>query len=106
MVLGREAWLPYQGMFRVLGEDRVGRLLRSVGYRPTGAGGASDQIPWRHNGRTPAPGHLFLTAYRLAQVNELLNPRGSQRPDPQFIARFLSRRPHALPYRASHTIFE
>ena len=80
---------PYLNLFRLLGDDRAARLLRTAGYDKTCA--------------TPTPTNVFLVAYRLAQVNQLLNPRWGGRVDPEVIARLLRRHPDALPRHIGET---
>lgn len=83
---------PYLDLFHLLGDKRAGRLLRLVGYQRTGA--------------APTQADVFLVAYRLAQVNQLLNPRWGSRVDPEVIARLLCRHPEALPRHFGETNFE
>jgi hypothetical protein len=83
---------PYLDLFHLLGDKRASRLLRLAGYQKTGA--------------APTPADVFLVAYRLAQVNQLLNPRWAGRVDPEVIARFLRRHPQALPRHIGETNFE
>lgn len=90
---------PYLNLFRLLGEGRAARLLRLTGYQ-------IDRDRWRRGAATPTPASVFLTAYRLAQLNEFLNPRWGGRPDPEVIARILERHPDALPHHGSETKFE
>jgi hypothetical protein len=59
---------PYRDLFQVLGEDRTARLLRCAGYKADGFHEAVGQTSWRRSDPRPSPLHLFLTAYRLAQV--------------------------------------
>jgi hypothetical protein len=94
---------PYLHLFRLLGEDRAARLLRLVGYQTQEPSGHDS---WRRNGAAPAPAGVFLTAYWLVQVNELLHPRWAGRPDPDLIARILRRHTDALPRHARETNFE
>lgn len=83
---------PYLNLFRLLGDDRAAQLLRLVGYEKAGA--------------APTAANVFLVAYRLAQVNQLLNPRWGGRVDPEVIARLLRRHPEALPRHIGETNFD
>jgi len=94
---------PYLDQFRLLGEDRAARLLGCAGYQKDGT---ADRNSWWRGALTPAPAGVFLAAYRLAQVNEFLNPRWAGRPDPEIIARILERDPGALPRHGGETNFE
>jgi hypothetical protein len=83
---------PYLNLFHLLGDKRAARLLRLAGYDKAGA--------------VPTPADVFLVAYRLAQVNQLLNPRWGGRVDPEAIACLLRRHPDALPRHCGETNFE
>jgi hypothetical protein len=83
---------PYLNLFHLLGDKRAARLLRLAGYDKAGA--------------APTPADVFLVAYRLAQVNQLLNPQWGGRVDPEVLARFLRRHPEALPRHIGETNFE
>jgi hypothetical protein len=91
---------PYLHLFGLLGGDRTARLVRRVGYV------AASKNSWQRSDITPATIDVFLTAYRLAQVYELLNPRWTERPNPEVVARILRRHPEALPRHAGETRFE
>ncbi|GID29007.1 hypothetical protein [Paractinoplanes brasiliensis] len=97
---------PYQDLFRVLGGDRAARLLRSAGYEADESREDTGQTSWQRSDTTPSPLRLFLTAYRLAQANQLLNPQGGEQPDPRTIARLLGRHPQALPFRRGDAKFQ
>ncbi|GAA3345450.1 hypothetical protein GCM10020358_52580 [Amorphoplanes nipponensis] len=88
---------PYLNLFRLLSDDRAARLLRLAGYDKACAAPTPTPTP------TPTPGNVFLVAYRLAQINQLLNPRWGGRVDPEVIARFLRRHPDALPRHIGET---
>ena len=83
---------PYLNLLHLLGDSRAARLLQLAGYEKAGV--------------APTPADVFLVAYRLAQVNQLLNPRWGGRVDPEVIARFLRRHPRALPRHIGETKFE
>lgn len=97
---------PYPELLEILGNDHADRLLHCAGYRRTSSRQSTDQHSWQRSDTTAAPSRLFLTAYRLAQLNKLLHPPGRRRPDSQFIAHFLSQRPHGLPFDSRHTNLE
>jgi hypothetical protein len=96
---------PYPRLLNVLGQERSATLLPLAGYHGTSEGEAGVNR-WRRCNTVSKPAGLFLTAYRLAQVTELLNPRWAGRPEPEVIARILRRHPDALPRHGNETAFE